>query len=357
MIYIGDNKEILKGFPDNTFHACITDPPYGISFMDNKWDYDVPDVETWREVLRVLRPGGFLVCFCGTRTQHRMAVNIEDAGFNIRDIIAWLYGQGFPKSMNISKAIDRKLGAEREVIGQTKGRGSNSGSGCYNWNSEKDEKDRTVYDMTLPASEQAKKWEGWGTQLKPAMEMISLAQKPIEGTFAENVMKWGVGGLNIGGCLIPLCEGEVIPINKLESWSGFGQVEKPYYEQVTNEDGRFPENVILDEQAGELLGDPSRFFYCAKTSKEERNAGIENDHPTVKPITLMRYLARLVCPVGGNIVDPYSGSGSTGCGAVMEQMGYTGIDLSGHYGNISEVRIAYWDQVGKMERSQMRLFR
>ena len=435
MIINGDCKEELKKYSDSYFHSCVTDPPYGIKFMNQKWDYSIPSVEIWKEIYRVLRPGGFVLCFCGTRTQHRMAVNIEDAGFHIRDVIAWIYGQGFPKSLDIGKAIDKQLGVydKREIIGYMNAPGDTcfmqfDGKNTRPFLEKQKAENNGKPDMvkvTLPYSEEAKTWDGWGTSLKPAMELITVAQKPIEGTFANNIMKYDVGGLNIHGCLIELQSGESIPINKLEKWSGFGQIEQPYYEQVLNNEGRFPANVILDKEAGAVLdiqsgsdtgakapvkagndgkskgiysdykskgddgksfygdiGGASRFFYCPKASRSERESGLENfdvlpagsmngrkdgsfglkpirrknDHTTVKPIELMRYLCRLVTPIGGIILDPYFGTGSTGCGAVMEMMDFVGIELETHNYEIAEARIKYWKRQSEYERSQMRLF-
>jgi len=166
----GDALEELKKLEDNSVDSIVTDPPYGLKFMGKRWDYDVPSIEVWEECLRVLKPGGYLLSFAGTRTQHRMACNIEDAGFEIRDMIAWVYGSGFPKSHNISKALDK--GAERRLI-------------------------------TAPTTDEAKQWDGWGTALKPALEPITVARKPLsEKTIAKNVLKWGTGGINIDGCRI-----------------------------------------------------------------------------------------------------------------------------------------------------------
>jgi site-specific DNA-methyltransferase (adenine-specific) len=192
-----NNINYLRTLKDNSVDSVVTDPPYGISFMGKKWDYDVPSVETWKEVLRVLKPGGHMLVACGTRTQHRMAVNIEDAGFEIRDIVAWVYGSGFPKSMDISKALDKHLGAEREVIGKGK-----SGKTSHAFQSE-ETTTAGEYDLTKPSTEQAKQWQGWGTALKPAMELWTMARKPLIGTVAENVLKHGVGGINIDESRIP----------------------------------------------------------------------------------------------------------------------------------------------------------
>ena len=183
---------MLSTMPDNSVDSIVTDPPYGLSFMGKKWDYDVPSEDIWRECLRVLKPGGHLLAFAGTRTQHRMAVRIEDAGFEIRDMIAWVYGSGFPKSLDVSKAIDKAAGAERDVTGIRGKSGSvrNSMAGDFAGGE---------YMNSAPATEAARQWQGWGTALKPALEPITVARKPLEGTVAGNVLKWHTGALNIKG--------------------------------------------------------------------------------------------------------------------------------------------------------------
>jgi len=393
ILYLGDNKEILSKCPDNYFDSIVTDCPYGLKFMGKAWDYDVPTMEQWQECLRVLKPGGHLVSFGGTRTYHRLVVNIEDAGFEIRDQIMWLHGQGFPKSHNVSKSIDKKLGKERNVVGVGKSKGM---QGCSKRNFDQGARpyvkgipnQESEYPITTPASPEAIQWDGWGTALKPANEPICLARKPIsEKTIVDNVLKWGVGGIFIDGCRIEL-NGEIVPINKLENWSGFGGEIRPDYEQTQNTEGRFPANVIFDEEAGGMLdeqsgvsksnirppsggkilnpetgwnansivdktirghadsGGASRFFYCAKVSKKERNLGLPegliNDHPTAKPISLMQWLIRLVTPPNGIVLDPFMGSGSTGCAAVLENKPFRGIDLSPEYIEFSKARIEYY---------------
>ena len=199
----------MKTLDDNSVDSIVTDPPYGLSFMGKKWDYDVPSVEVWKEAMRVLKPGGHALIACGTRTQHRMVCNIEDAGFEIRDVVSWIYGSGFPKSLNISKVIDKAAGAEREVVGkinapasqkrvQTMGRPEHSGSG---W--------QESPNITAPATEAAKEWDGWGTALKPACEFFTLCRKPLsEKTIAANVLKWGTGGINIDGCRVEMSDAD-----------------------------------------------------------------------------------------------------------------------------------------------------
>lgn len=356
MLILGDSLEKLKELDDNSVDSCVCDPPYGLSFMAKKWDYDVPSTELWREVFRVLKPGGHVLAFGGTRTYHRLVVNIEDAGFEIRDQIQWLYGSGFPKSYNVSKGIDKHLGAEPTVIGKIKapastkrvgtmGRPDHSGSG---WNE--------TPDLTAPATDEAKQWDGWGTALKPANEPICLARKPLsEKTVAKNVLRWGVGGLNIDGCRVSMsesCKAEIrAKANKGEgaanSFQGIKSLQvkstKDKFSDLPLDKGRWPANVILDEDAAESLDaqvddNVSRFFYVAKASKRERGEG--NGHPTVKPIKLMSYLVKLVTPPGGTVLDPFMGSGTTGIAANNEGFEFIGIELEQEYYEISRQRIA-----------------
>jgi site-specific DNA-methyltransferase (adenine-specific) len=327
-----------------------------------------------------------------------MACAIEDAGFQIRDQIMWVYGSGFPKSLNISKAIDKAAGAEREVVGSYETHDIRN-AGLM------DRKGSMTVDVTAPATAEAKEWDGWGTALKPAHEPIVLARKPLVGTVANNVLTYGTGGINIDGCRV---QGEPIPINKLEEWSGFGQKIEPKYEQQMNVEGRFPANFIHDgsdevlqlfPEAGNKWkrnygvedyngkqydggsfggggyngqntyadsGSAARFFYCAKASKKDRNEGLDksfepkksdtrdavgagiwekmnaphqNHHPTVKPTDLMRYLCRLVTPPNGTVLDPFTGSGSTGKAAVLEGFNFIGVEQSEEYIAIAEARI------------------
>ncbi len=236
-----NNIDYLRTLKDNSVDSVVTDPPYGISFMGKKWDYDVPSVELWQEVFRVLKPGGHMLVACGTRTQHRMAVNIEDAGFEIRDIVAWVYGSGFPKSMDVSKAIDKMMGAEREVIGYKKVMGKNDEIiyGKYKGG---------IQNITKPSTEEAKQWQGWGTALKPSMELWTLARKPLDGTVAQNILEYGVGGINIDGCRV----GDEIIYQE----SGSAKSNGKYGDRVWNEKtsiGRFPANMILGYLEDEYL--------------------------------------------------------------------------------------------------------
>jgi site-specific DNA-methyltransferase (adenine-specific) len=387
-LHHGDCLEILRGMPDASVDAVVTDPPYGLSFMGKRWDYDVPAAEVWTECLRVLKPGGHLLAFAGTRTQHRMAVRIEDAGFEIRDMIAWVYGSGFPKSLDVSKAIDKAAGAERSVVGHrfpsgsgVAGTAARDSTGSHIWTGE--------LTSAEPITAAARQWQGWGTALKPAMEPITVARKPLAGTAAATVLEHGTGALNVDGCRV-LTPGEVrepitgrggIPArHDTDAPRPAGTVSQPHAL------GRWPANLIHDgsEGATGLLGDAARFFYSPKASKRDREDGLEgfskhlasvgnmdaagrdplnpnnypndsqkariekglppteprsNTHPTVKPTDLMRYLCRLVTPPGGTVLDPFMGSGSTGKAAMMEGFGFVGIEREAEYLEIARARI------------------
>ena len=341
----GDCLDVLKSLPDNSVDAVVTDPPYGLSFMGKKWDYDVPSEDVWRECLRVLKPGGHLLAFAGTRTQHRMAVRIEDAGFEIRDMIAWLHGQGFPKNHDVSKAIDKAAGVEGTFgapkspahagwIERGRMRGDEGHEGYQRpWMSDPEAVDKNARQY-IGGTEAARQWQGWGTALKPAMEPVTVARKPLIGTVAENVLAHGTGAINVGGCKVG---NEVLPA------ATAGQAKIGTFERglmITPErTGRWPANVIHDgsEEPVGLLGDAVRFFYCAKASKRDRGKG--NNHPTVKPTDLMRYLVRLVTPPGGVVLDPFMGSGSTGKAAVLEGFGFIGIEREKQYIEIARARI------------------
>jgi len=378
---LGNCLDVLKTMDDNSVDSIVCDPPYGLSFMGSKWDYDVPSVEIWRECLRVLKHGGHLLAFSGTRTYHRMVVNIEDAGFEVRDCVQWLYGSGFPKSHNISKAIDKAEGAEREVIGSYRtGEGAafkHSGNGTPQHHLAKAKEIK----ITKSATPKAKQWDGWGTALKPANEPICLARKPLIGTVAENVLEHGTGALNIDGCRV----GDIVQDTSKNGRSA-DKHKNTVYKSGLKEDfegeitvGRWPANVIFDEEAAETL-EESRFFYCAKANKQEREAGLDaletklfgqsggaqaalgreedeydkdsvglntikkrkNNHPTVKPVDLMRYLCRLITPPEGIVLDPFMGSGTTGIAACLEGFNFVGIELNEDYLEIARHRIAHW---------------
>jgi site-specific DNA-methyltransferase (adenine-specific) len=294
--------------------------------MGKRWDYDVPSVEVWAECLRVLKPGGHLLAFAGTRTQHRMAVRIEDAGFEIRDMIAWVYGSGFPKSLDVSKAIDKAAGAEREVVGQ-------HGAPAKSIYSQGKQELPQEVNITAPATPEAKQWEGWGTALKPALEPITVARKPLIGTVAENVLQHGTGAINVDGGRVGT-ESTLRTNGKTAIWADGGMNSV----QGGSTQGRWPANFIHDgsEEATDLLGASARFFYCAKASKADRG---ENHHPTVKPTDLMRYLCRLVTPPSGIVLDPFMGSGSTGKAAMLEGFAFVGIEREAEYIEIAKARI------------------
>jgi len=422
-LLLGDCLDKLKELDDNSVDSIVTDPPYGLSFMGKKWDYDVPSQEIFEECLRVLKPGGHLLSFAGSRTYHRMAVRVEDAGFEIRDQIMWIYGSGFPKSLNIGKAVDKKNGVKGDVIGTRKVTSSDIGqkSGWNELNT-----DRGDYEYREIMNEYA----GWGTALKPAHEPIVMARKPLsEKTIVDNVLEWGTGGINIDESRILTTDnlgggatnGSVLDIEGFdrpwmhdeEKMKEFGEKMKQKVEHAQTL-GRFPANIIFDEEAGKILdeqsgiskstggrsgnkegvgqngiygqyngevrdenpglgdiGGASRFFYCPKTSKIDRNEGLEgfeekksrkwrddkgmkltgsgnprnemskNFHPTVKPTDLMLYLIRLVTPKGGTTLDPFMGSGSTGKAAVRGGFDFIGIEREKEYMEIAEARIQY----------------
>lgn len=357
-----DCLEGLRILADNSVDSIVTDPPYGLRFMGRRWDYDVPSVEIWAECLRVLKPGGHLLAFAGTRTQHRMAVRIEDAGFEIRDLIAWVYGSGFPKSLDVSKAMGKAAGHVRERVpgGQ---QGKNAVLGAR-------KPGEAVSDEAIGAD--AARWRGWGTALKPALEPITVARKPLAGTVAETVVAYGTGAINIDGCRVPtddgytgnaVTQGVNTAQTSYELWR-----ERRTFEPA--QAGRWPANLLHDgsDEVDEAFGVASRFFYCAKASRSDRNEGCEhlprrplnwssgdanpgsfqsegtdksspNHHPTVKPTDLMRYLCRLVTPPGGLIVDPFAGSGSTGKAAVLEGFEFIGFEREAEFVEIATARI------------------
>ena len=335
----GDCLERLRELPDASVAAVVTDPPYGLGFMGKAWDHAVPSADVWREVLRVLRPGGHMVAFFGSRTYHRGAVAIEDAGFEIRDQIMWIYGSGFPKSLDVSKAIDKAAGAEREVLGVAgkSGRARKSMAGDFAGGE---------YMATAPATAAARQWSGWGTALKPAHEPIVLARKPLQGTVAANVLAHGTGAINIGATRTELGDepqrGKVLTTTReAKSTVTLPATSMPFY----NEAGRWPANVThdgSDEPCG-LLGDAARFFYSPKADAEDRNEGLPRDmrntHPTVKPVDLMRWLVKLITPPGGLVLDPFMGSGSTGKAALLDGFDFIGVDLDPKHVAIAEARL------------------
>ena len=491
VLYHGNCLDELKNLPDNSIDAIVTDPPYGLGnadpdyimsalkmwiegdrghipagkgFMGKQWDAFVPPPAVWDECFRVLKPGGHILVFAGTRTQDLMGLSVRMAGFEIRDSISWIYGSGFPKSLDISKALDKMAGAEREVIGRNPNSRENA------------TKENTLYEsgtvgktdfITAPATDAAKQWAGWGTALKPALEPIIVGRKPLsEKNVASNVLKWGTGGINIDGsrvgneertdtitengfgsnfmddgwvpsgksyektvtgrfpanlifthaedCVEVGVVEESYAINKTEEWTGFGQKERPDYESSEQKVSTVLYECVdgcpvkeLDEQSGNRpggtfpakrgqavntsfasgqetpggqrqMGDSggaSRFFYVAKANKKDRNEGLDgliekgkvyngtsedsagkapgsvedkfttkpqtNFHPTVKPTSLMEYLVALVCPVGGVVLDPFTGSGSTGKAAIRKGMKFVGIEMTDEYLPIIKGRLEH----------------
>jgi len=318
---------------DASVDSIVTDPPYELGFMGKGWDKSgiANNVEMWREALRVLKPGGHLLAFSGSRTYHRMACAIEDAGFEIRDQIMWLYGSGFPKSLDVSKAIDKAAGAVREVVGQNayaSRRPRAEYQHAQKWGATLGGSESAT--VTAPATDSARQWQGWGTALKPAHEPIVVARKPLVGTVAANVLAHGTGALNIDGCRVGTEGGTTRSGQAPYAASGW----RTGHEIVELNAGRWPANVIHDG----LTEKWARYFYCAKASKRDRGDG--NNHPTVKPTDLMRYLCRLVTPPGGLVLDPFMGSGSTGKAAMLEGFRFVGIELSEEYVEIARARIA-----------------
>jgi DNA modification methylase len=442
----GNSLDLLPTLADNSIDAIVTDPPYGLGnpdpdyiikaiqlwasgdrahipegkgFMGKSWDSFVPPPAIWDECLRVLKPGGHLLAFAGTRTYDLMGISIRMAGFEIRDSIGWVYGSGFPKSLDVSKAIDKAAGIERERVpfdGGIASGGGNFGGGNSVRVNDGDKQSE------IAISSEAQQWQGWGTALKPALEPIVVARKPLIGTVAENVLTHGTGGLNIDASRIRMQEGEKVspfgsPTKSIGGLLNNGVVpqDKQKLElsyEKTNNEGRWPANLILDEYTAELLdqqsgitksgnikphaqkhttlyqgglakmseitgshqgdsGGASRFFYVAKASKRDRNEGLEeleaqrhsdrelddgaggdnprnrtnnakqNFHPTVKPTELMQYLVKLVTPPGGTVLDPFTGSGSTGKAAILEGFDFIGIELTEDYWPIIEGRLKH----------------
>jgi site-specific DNA-methyltransferase (adenine-specific) len=382
MLINNDCLLALDELEENSVDAIVTDPPYELNFMGKGWDNAGISFskDTWAKCLRVLKPGGYMLAFGGSRTYHRIACAIEDAGFEIRDCIMWLYGSGFPKSMNIGLAIDKKNGVESEIVGTRKQSGAKFkltqeliDNGGFN------SADRTSFELKQAKNE----WAGWGTALKPSYEPIVVARKPLDGSCVANVMKWGVGGLNIDECRVG---DEVVSIHNAPtgSFAGGEYGRGSDTESYRSSTGRFPANTILDTQDGEEW---RRYFYCAKASKNDRDEGLEefsaktsgqmterkegsagitaftgsrspkkNNHPTVKPTELMRYLVRLVTPKGGTVLDPFMGSGSTGKAVACEnnernaEYKFIGIEKETEYCKIAEARIKYVEQSERQQK-------
>lgn len=426
-LILGDCLEKLKELPDNSVDSVVTDPPYGLGFMNKEWDdpnklkknldhhkqkvdergqasfsplpferYGGKKEGLWfqqwceewaKECLRILKPGGHMLSFSAPRMYHRMTSGLEDAGFEIRDQIMWVFGSGFPKSHNIGKAVDKLLGNEREVVGtettpfkvDNTAANSNCIAGSMNGDFSKqvDENGYRINTITKGNTE----WEGWGTALKPAHEPIVVARKPIsEKTIAENVLKWGTGAINIDESRIGYKDDKPKGMsNERTNEDSIWKTDSGFYNRTEdwepNNEGRWPANIILDEEAGKILDEQSdnasRFFYCPKASKKDRDEGLDgfedkgkgwsdylsyttngisdklydrntvykNNHPTVKPTKLMEYLIKLVTPKGGTVLDPFMGSGSTGKACKKNGFDFIGIEREEQYIKIAEARI------------------
>ncbi len=424
-LYLGDCLEVLRTLPDNSVDSVVTDPPYGLSdhkpadvvaclaawlageeyrpkkkgFMGRAWDSWVPGPEVWREVFRVLKPGGHVVAFAGSRTHDLMSMALRLAGFECRDTVMWVYGSGFPKSLDVSKVIDKAAGAEREVIGlkanyHSEGTRAGTGLNMHGVVDGSFSNPTSAAQITAPATDAARQWQGWGTALKPAFEPALLFRKPLDGNVAENVLAHGTGALNIDGCRIP---GEKPATTRGESGKASSMSGTLGAQGRIEDDGkgRWPANLIHDGSddvvalfpdsngaggsvpnvkitgygdgigtgkseylGGERTkvdsgsGSAARFFYCAKASKSDRGAG--NTHPTVKPTNLMRYLCRLVTPAGGTVLDPFMGSGTTGVAAVQMGRRFIGIEREPKYFEIARRRIEDAQRVQDMFTHEVR---
>lgn len=350
MLFHADCRDVLKSLSDNSIDSCVTDPPYALvsivkrfgspnaapargneaymrasaGFMGKTWDNGETafSTEFWKEVLRVLKPGAHVAAFGASRGYHRMACAIEDAGFEIRDSLAWMYGTGFPKGHDVSKGIDRELGAEREIIGRSDN-GIAGGSGEFVSGNINSAGFKSSFDITAPATDAAREWEGWNTALKPAFEPIVLARKPLsEKTIAANVLKWGTGALNIGATKIHSDDVSGVRHRHGGGVKGAGTSYEMPDSKGEISPGRWPANVIhdgSDEVIAAFPNDSSRFFYSAKANKTDR-AG--SKHPTVKPVALMEWLCTLITPPGGTVLDPFAGSGTTGQAAINKGFRY-----------------------------------
>jgi DNA modification methylase len=340
VVHYGDCLEVMAVHPDASVDAIVTDPPYGLGFMGRKWDA-LPPGEKWAaECLRVLKPGGHLLAFGGSRTWHRLAVAVEDAGFEVRDSIAWLYGSGFPKSLDVSKAMDKDAGHWRGRAGRVASADSSMGGPNY---------ERTT--KGAPITPDAERWAGWGTALKPAMEPIVVARKPFTGSVAVNVLEHGTGGLHIDACRVPMSDRDRRRIDTMggfgrEGWTlpdgtlgdvleGTADGSLAPVDAKAHDAGRWPTNVLLDDEAAEALGEPARYFptfrYQAKAPRSERPRIDGVAHPTVKPLALMRWLVRLVTPPGGLVLDPFAGSGTTAEACVTEGLRCIAVEAEADY--------------------------
>lgn len=418
-IIFGECRAVMGTMPENSVDAIVCDPPYDLTsgkkggtgaaslnlnspagrsristgggFMGKTWDGTgvAFDPETWQIAMNILKPGGFLLAFGGSRTFHRLTCAIEDAGFEIRDCLSWLYGSGFPKSLDVSKAFDKAAGAEREVVGVRQGHedfvtridAHSAGTRTEGWDrpwKEDPDKVRDSHMETAPATDLAKQWDGWGTALKPSWEPIVMARKPLIGTVIANVQEYGTGALNIDACRIGDDGGCKVTgdAGTRPSVSAYGDGLNGKFGEPVPGLGRWPANVILDEEvaaelderigptqagkpredrglggfwtestgvpAGPQYGDeggPSRYMYCAKASAEERLEVNNVRHPTQKPIALMKWLVKMVTPPGGIVLDPFAGSGTTLVAAEMDGFESIGIEMTEEYLPIIEARV------------------
>lgn len=369
-IHQGDNRDTLKNIDDNSIDAIVTDPPYGIDFLGKSWDANTGALETYTECLRVLKPGGYILAFSAARTYHYLAITLEQAGFEIRDQLMWLYSSGFPKAQDIGKAIQKRQGVE-ETKEYKHNVPVNGGAG--------ETKHYKNSGEIVPTSPEAQAWAGWKTALKPAHEPICMARKPFKGSTIDNVLQHGVGALNIDATRIeydgpndkPVPHGGKARQHKdnpgwMADNTGYKIIENP----EINPNGRFPSNVM-----GEVEG-YQKFFYCPKVSRKERHCGFEqkniptnadgmlessykadtpgqdwhdvrtnvgNNHPTVKPVELMKYLIKLITPPNSVVLDPFNGSGSTGMAAIELGHEFIGCELDPNYVAIAETRIRAWN--------------
>ena len=395
-IHSGDAFDVLPELPDESIHAVVTDPPYGLAFMGRDWDdFEPKEYQEWserwaRECKRVLKPGGHLLAFSGNRTHHRLFTGVEDAGFEIRDTLTWHYGSGFPKASDISKTIDKRADAEREVVGENPNVRESNTDNVGVVDHEANEK--TNY-ITAPATDAAKKWDGWKTGLKPATEFIVMARKPYDGATVDSVLENGTGALNIDGTRIGYDSNEPDERVKTdysnpsvwsseESHEGWRSGAHDEYEpdELYKDEGRYPANVVFDELAAEQLdadvgelaarhfhdggrrddgkgtfhaedsydgpgeygekGGPSRYFYTSKASRSERtlDGKIDNAHPTVKPGDLMQWLVKLVTAENQIVLDPFCGSGTTLRAAKDLNRQFIGIERQAKWADVARVR-------------------
>jgi DNA modification methylase len=366
-VYVGDCRDVLSGMMKEQFHAVVTDPPYGLEFMGNEWDAPwkkcghngrSPYYQEWfqqraEEILRVAKPGAHLLSFGGTRMWHRMACAVEDAGWDVRDTIMWVYGSGFPKSMDVSKAIDKMIGAKRRKVTKEEYALTKGKFGANVSDIGRDMSD-TLYKLGMrgnivsnkPATDTAREWDGWGTSLKPSYEPILLARKPLPGSVAACVLEHGCGGINVDGCRVGNGESRQSMTGGMARKNApvYGQFARTQVESIETTNGRWPSNLIhdgSDEAIRDLPDGAARYFYSTKAdnSSDRPHGKGTTSHPTVKPLDLMRYLVRLVCVRGGTVLDPFTGSGSTGVAALVEGMNFVGIEQSQEYADIAVGRL------------------